>query len=350
MNIKLFQLLLVWVFLGHAPSSLGQALMTEPNWDREQALQTARSGDTRETLKWLYRLAREDDQEALQAALKSLANDPAFSAPQRDYLLFEFTLGLGELDPGAVNSMVFDYLSGYEAQTLVQHDDFPGQSVPLFNVRGAAAGVQHQWQRQASGDRAIQLLHIGVDAWISAYLESGPVEQRGFIDTLEFTPQETLHELGRSALARASEHEELDQVAARCGLLTGDNDLVQQSISRKSTPGLRKTLAAAAVEFDPEQCNELLKHAIQTGPASNAALAIALLAPGHLDNREMQELMFDTLTDQHLGAAAALVLGASTDSYVQKRLKKLASGQDSLTQKRAALAITTGRVSTGELQ
>ena len=79
-----------------------------------------------------------------------------------------------------------------------------------------------------------------------------------------------------------------------------------------------------------------------------AALTIAHLAPSHLKDQRIRELLFRTLAIQELGAAAGMVLGASTDLDIQDRLNELAAGDKSPAQQRASLAISTRRADQGE--
>ena len=202
------------------------------------------------------------------------------------------------------------------------------------------------WQR----DKAQRLFDGPVDAWIAAYLAAGPTDRRGFVDSLEFASIEQLHLLGWSALAQLEKQEDLTVIAARASLESVDLDLLQQTISRGSGPEMPRILAAAALEFSPEQSGEVLNYLLHSGSDSKAALAIALLAPGHLDEENIREMLFSTLPKQNLGAAAALVLGASKDKQIQQRLSEIAAGKAGPAQQRAALAISTHQPDVGAMQ
>ena len=65
-------------------------------------------------------------------------------APVKDFTVFSFTLGLSDLDANSVNPQVLDFLSTYEARTLVARDDHPRMAVPLFNIQAAAAGERNK--------------------------------------------------------------------------------------------------------------------------------------------------------------------------------------------------------------
>jgi ATP phosphoribosyltransferase regulatory subunit HisZ len=94
----------------------------------------------------------------------------------------------------------------------------------------------------------------------------------------------------------------------------------------------------------------LLNHTLNQASDSRASLAIAHLAPTRLEDPAIREMMFNTLADQNLGAAAALVLSASPDPEIQSRLREIASEKDGLAQHRAALALSVRRAGGGAEQ
>jgi len=325
----------------------GQTAMPEPNWDRSLALQTIHKTDAQATLKPLFQMARAGSNQELLEALSAIVQDPGMSAPAKDYTVFSFTLGLSDLDVNSVSPEVLEYLSTYQARTLVAHEDHPRITVPLFNVRAAAAGVQNNWDRQQAAARAESLLQKHPDQWISSYLAAGQAERRGFVDALDFAPAGQLRELGWSALALLNEKPELTLVTAQAAMNSGDFELLQQSISRGDGPGLSRVLEAASHKLSPEENIKLLEYSLQLGSDTKAALAIAQLAPTLLDEPAVQKILFSTLADRNLGAAAAMVLGASGDPGIQAQLNEIASKKEGLARQRAELAISTGQADRG---
>lgn len=333
--------LVILVCLVFSFSLYGQLPAQESNWDRISALEVVRNSDTSDNLKHLFQLARAGKNTELLQSLSEIGQDSGLPAPVRDYLAFSFTLGLSDLEPDAVNSGVLDYLSNYRARTLVTHYDHPEMTTPLFNVRAAAAGVRNQWARKHAFIRAENLNPDAPNQWIEAYLNADPAERRGFVDTLDFALPGQLHDLGSSALALLDEHPELTLVATRASLNSGDINLLQQSISRGKGPALSKVLKAAAIELNAEDAIGLLDHCLRYCSDTSAALAIAHLAPAQLHESKIREMLFDTLGNRDLGAAAALVLGGSKDPQIHSRLGEIASNKDSLTTKRAKLAVSS---------
>jgi len=320
-----------------------QFVMPEPNWDRGMALRIVQQTETQATLKPLFQMARKGKNKELLEALSALQQDPDISAPARDYLLFSFTLGLGDLDANAVSSNVLHFLSNYEVGTLVAHDEHPRMGIPLFNIQAAAAGVRNAWDRQLASTRAQNLMPGPADQWILSYLSASRVERRGFVDALYFASADQLQRLGHTALAQLEGRPELTVIAAQAGLESGDFELLQQSIMRGSGPDLPGILKAASQQLSTEENIRLLDHSLRLGFDTSAALAIAQLAPAHLNEPAVREMLFSTLANRNLGAAAALVLGASPDPGIQDRLNEIAAQKDGLAQQRASLAISTRR-------
>ena len=335
--------LVVLFFLAQPLHLPGQASMPEPNWDRAQALQAIDKTDTQARLKPLFQLARTGSSAELLDALSAIELDFAMAAPAKDYLVFSFTLGLSDLDADAVDSEVLEFLSHYKTRTLVEHDDHPGMALPLFNVRAAAAGVQNRWGRQKAAARAEALLLGPADEWVLFYLAADPTGRRGFDDALGFATPDQLRVLGQAALSQLDEHPELTQVTARTAMETGNTELLQQAITKGGGPDLSRILEAASRKLSIDDRIELLSHSMEQGSDTKAALAIAHLAPSLLDEPLVREMLFSTLADRKLGAASALVLGASTDPEIETRLSKIASAKSGLEGQRAALAIGARR-------
>lgn len=334
---------LVLFLLHFAWIAVAQAAAPAPNWDRALALATIDKVNMEDRLKPLYQMARGGSNSELLESLLAIERDSALAAPARDYLVFSFTVGLGDLDPNTVGPEVLEYLSTYRAHTLVAHDEHSGMAVPLFNVPAAATGVRNHWHRQQAATQAEKLIRGPADLWLNAYLEQDQAGRRGFMDALDSFSIAALRELGRAALARLDEKPELTLLTARAGLGSGDTKLLQQAIARGNGPDLSQALQAAARELSDEECIDLLEQSLRLDSDTKAALAIAHLAPARLDAQAVQELLFSILADRNRGAAAALVLGASPDPAVQSRLSKIASQDTGLAKARAALAIESNR-------
>lgn len=343
MNATIPHVLALLICLLSPWAAQAQSRMPEPNWDRSLALQTALGSDPQASLKPLFQMARSGNSEELLDSLNALQSDPELSDPVRDYLLFSFAQGLGDLDAGSVSPYVLDFLFRYRPGTLVPHEENPSMGVTLFNTRAAAAGVRHTWDRQLAGNRARNLMRGPADHWLSSYLAANRAERRGFEDALDSASADQLQTLGHSALAQLDDRPELTAIAAGAGLRADDFDLLRQSVARGGGADLPAILRTASRELSPEQNITLLNQTLRDGSETAAGLAIAQLAPVHLDQPDIQELLFGTLANRKLGAAAAMVLGGSADPEIRRRLIDIAAQGSGLEQQRAMLAIRARR-------
>ena len=347
MKSSIIRKLVLLICLAISFTIQAQIRTQEPNWDRGLALQAVRNSDTQTMLKPLFHMARSGKTNDLLDALRSIQTHADLSAPVRDYLLFSFTLGLADLDAGSVSLDVLNFLSGYQVRTRVAHEEYPRLGIALFNTRAAAAGVRNAWERQLASGRALKLMHGPADQWLSSYRAEGISGRRGFVDVLDSAPADQLQALGHSALAQLDARPELTVIAARAGLQTGDFALLRESITRGGGTELPGVLKSASGELSAEQNIRLLEQALERGSDTVAGLAIAQLAPDHLDQPEVREMLFSCLASRKLGAGAALVLGASEDPEIQPRLADIASQKKGLEQQRARLAISIRQTGTG---
>lgn len=306
-------------------------------WDRSAALQSVERMQVMDSLGPMFDMARTGNEAGLLGALSSIRSDPDLPDPAKDYLVYRFTIGLGELEAGAVGPEVIGWLSAYQPAALVAHDEHPRYAVPLFNVRAAAQGVVNGWERETAAIEAERMLGEA-DRFVAAYLASGRAGRGGFVDAIEFASPEQAAELGRMAVLHLAGSPGLTIVAARAGIKSGDMELLRQAIALGEGPGLARALSEAAAALSAEESAALLEAVMGMEPESKAALALAQLAPGLLHDPAVLELMFGALADLNLGASAALVLGRSADPFIQSRLNDIASGKEGLEQKRAQLA------------
>jgi hypothetical protein len=339
---SVFALVLISLFCLATPLNLqGQSRVGAPDWDRATALQSVDRMDALDALKPLYQMARSGQNSDLITALSEIAADPRITAPQQDYLVYRFTIGLSDLDVGAVSPAVISYLSSYPARTLVAHDDHPGVAVPLFNVRSAAMGISNGWERKKAARNAELLAEQSVEQFMSSFQSASPAAQRGYIDALAYASTGQQADLSKAAIAQLEATPALTGVAAHAAIHSGDLELLRQSIEFGSGPDIAKALESASRQLDDSEAADLLARVMRVDSNSKAALAIAHLAPGRLDHPVVRDLMFDTLSDRNLGASAALVLADSQDPAILERLSEVAATDKGLQGQRATLALSS---------
>ena len=307
------------------------------------ALEAAGSVDTQAALKPLFQLVREGKDEQLLLALSAIEQRNDWPLPAREYLAHAFAVGLADLPARAAGTGVLDYLLNYEPRTLVPHDDQGMYGVPLFNVRAAAAGTRAEWERRSAATEAENVLEEDSQAWLDAWIDASPSRRKGYADALEYASPDRLSELGTLSMQQAAKNSSLAEIAARTGLMLGDLPLFSQAVSAGSGPWIVQAFREASEKFGDDENFVLLQYSMERAPPGTAALAMAELAPARLDQHAVADLMFQSLDNPKLGAAAALVLSKSRDPHVRERLKSVAAGGNKLASQRAGIAINAAR-------
>ena len=152
-------------------------------WDRSSAMAAARSVNIDIAVYEIGYVSSLADGEATLRQLKHLETRDDWPQPAREAALFEFTRSLAGLPRAAVADEVMQHLQNYQAQILVPHEDHGNTLVPLFNIRGAAAGIENGWQRTEFAADAVQLLETNPSRLVSGYRESANYNRRsGYLD------------------------------------------------------------------------------------------------------------------------------------------------------------------------
>jgi hypothetical protein len=343
------QALILGAALACLPAHAERAL-PQPNWTPAEAQRAITETDLLETLRPLFELARSHQDTRLLQELRRLADDDSISLPVRERLLFEFAIGLSDLDRLAVAAGVLDFLMDYQPRVLVPHEDSRQLGVPLYNIRAAVAGARHEWERQEGAARARTVPPIPGDTWLAAYLSAGTAQRTGYLDRLEVLPEPSLLALARQAANRLASEPELTPVVLRAALQLSDVELLQSAVVSGAGPGLALSLRNAVQVLDESERASLLTHAVLHAPAVNAALAMAELSPGLLHRAETVDLLFDSLGDPDLGPASALALSRNATPAVRAKLAELAEEKQGMASTRAALAVSMARDSSAEAE
>jgi len=324
----------------HAGADPGATRLAAPNWDRELALQTAELGADEAQLRHWFNLARTGQGDALITSVATFTASGDSAAPARERQLYLLLQGLSDFPPEKVPDGLLDLLETYPVRTWVPHDEDFTVAVPLFNIPGAVGGVRNAMAYWRGESRATKLLSASPQRaaaeWVAAYLGGTRPERRGFLAVLDDAAPEELEPIGKLALVRLRTEPDLLAVAGTAALATGKPEALREVLVQGAGPELAPILRGAAGRLDDADQALLLLEVIESAPAENASLAIALLAPHLLPVPAVTESLFDLLPDPVLGAAAGLVLSQHGDPAIQQRLEDLAGG-DSPAARRARL-------------
>ena len=312
-------------------------------WDRSSALATVRAADIDAAVYEIGELSSLTDGTKALNKLKQIETRSDWPLPVREAVIYQFTRSLAELPRDAVATEVMQHLRSYQAQTLVPHEDHGEHSVPLFNIRAAAAGVESGWQRAESGVEATMLLETNPTALVSAYMASAnPIQQAGYLDALQYAGMADLVAVQNVALEQLGESPGLTPMLGVTMLITLDAFAVEQLLVNGQGQGLSSTLEKLDKRLQVTDTAALLDFAIQQAPASNATLAIAAWWPRLKHDSVTRALMIDLLADPTLGASAALALAQSPDIQTIKALQDTAKG-NSVAAQRAQMALDLNR-------
>lgn len=322
------------VAANHAPST---------QWDRSSAMAAARSVNIDKAVYEIGNVSSLADGEATLRQLKLLETRDDWPQPAREAALYEFTRSLAGLPREAVAVEVMQHLQNYRAQTLVPHEDHGNTLVPLFNIRGAATGIENGWRRMEFTADAVELLKTDPNRLVSGYMESVDHNRRsGYLDALPLADIVDVTAVQGSALEQFEENPGLTRLIGTTAVITGDIIAAQQLLISGRGAGLAAALRQLDESLPASETAALLIYAIQNAPASNASLAIATWWPRLRHEADIRDLLVDKLADPALGASAALALAQSPDMQTIKALQDIASG-NSTAARRAQMALDINR-------
>ena len=331
------------LFSGFLPLAIAGDHTAVAQWDRNDALAAVRSVNIDVAVSEIGDISSLADAETSLANLRNMELRHDWPLPAREAVIHRFTQSLAELPRDAVAVEVMQYLQNYRARTLVPHEEHQTAYVPLFNIRGAATGVENGWQRSEFTAEAIALLERDPTDLVSAYLRSSSHNQRsGYLDALQYAYMADVIVVQDTALQHFKDAPELTALVARTATITADNFALEQLLINGNGAGLSGALEQVEERLARFETAALLAFAIQQAPATNAALAIAAWSPRLRHHTATRNLLVDLLADPELGSSAALALAQHPDIQTIKILQDTASG-DSNAARRAQMALDINR-------
>lgn len=310
--------------------------LAAPNWDASLAAQIAAVPESQERLRELNDLARAGASAELQSRLEAVIRGDSLSQPQRDYVLFKFTVGLA--DAQNVDPAILERLRNVEAATLVPHPERATAGVPLYDIASAAEGVFQLGLRRDATNQASALLGAGANQWLDAWEAASRSQRAGFSDALQSASDDSLRGVLEASLARLPATPELTPIAGKSALILRDRGALEAVLLHGGGSELASILEAAALTLPAADSAALLRYAIDTAPPTAASLAIAQLYPELNINADATDLLFATLNHPELGGSAALAL-ARGSTETRARLRQLAVESDGVVASRAHTAL-----------
>jgi uncharacterized protein (DUF736 family) len=335
---------LVFIALICFAGSAVAAKQTSPTtWDRSSAMAAARSVNTNIEVAEINNVSLLSDGKATVERLKQIEARTDWPIPAREAALYQFTRSLRDLPRAAVAEEVMVHLHQYQPQTLVPHEDHDNTLVPLFNIHGAAEGIENGWQRMESASGAVALLESNPDELVSEYVKTSNRNRRaGYLDSLGQADMADVEVVQATVLEKLDQAPELTPMLGVTTVRTLDMFAVQQLLIYGRGAGLSTTLKQLDQELHRSETAALLSFAIQQAPVQNASLAIAAWWPRLKHEAGIRDLLVEKLADPALGGAAALALAQSPDIQTIKILQDAADGE-SVGARRAQMALNINR-------
>ena len=316
---------------------------TPSSWDHASAMAAVNSVNIDIEVNRIANLPSLADGPTTIKNLRELESRSDWPLPAREAVLFQFTRSLATLPRDAVDKDIMQHLSAYQARVLVPHEDHPENAIPLFNIRGAAAGVENGWLRNESMAEALLIVETDSTALISKYLDTDePAQQSGYLDALRLTDTNEVQIVQSAALEQLQQSPELTRLLATTSVLTADPYAIRRVLVDGQGAALATTFRKLGAQLDVSETATLLRFAIEQAPTQNAGLAIAAWWPVLRNDAATRQLMLDTLEDDKLGSSAALALAQSPDIQTIHQLQLVAES-NSTAARRAKMALDINR-------
>ncbi|MFT5770145.1 MAG: hypothetical protein ACI9H8_002128 [Lysobacterales bacterium] len=321
--------------------SYAQFTQDAETWERDAAWRASASVNTQTQKNKLQSLLKAGDDEASLILIQEIQREENWPTPARERVIYEYVSSLRQEAPHVVGDDLIAYLQNYQSTVFVAHEDHPSGNVPLFNIKGAAAGVVNGWARQEAAFQGAVLVQENPDSLSMAYLsETSLPKQQGLLDSLNTASPIQLKAISSFALESMEAHPELISVAARSALINLDLNVLMRLAESGQGPEMHVLFRGSTKRLDKAQNLHLLQAALRNPSRGTAALAIAQLAPGLAGVDASEELLLETLGDPELGSSAALALVINPRSQLLQKLQVLAVPENNqLTAIRARLAL-----------
>lgn len=324
---KHLALISFYLVCGFTQTATSNAQGLPEYWERGSALATVESVNIDSAVYELGNISSLADADTTLAGLGDMEIRADWPLPAREAVIYQFTRSLAGLPREAVAPEVMQHLRTYQARVLVPHEDHADAFVPLFNIRGAAAGVENGWQRAEFAYEAETLLETDPATLVSAYVESANYNQRAaYLEALQHARMTDVKAVQDATINQLGEASVLTPMLGVTAGITADTFAVQQLLTNGRGSGLSSTLAQLGQQLPLSETAALLDYAIHQAPVTNAGLAISAWWPPLSHDAASRDLLVNLLDDPALGASAALALAKDPDIQTIKILQDTASG------------------------
>ena len=338
---RLYFVLQITVLMMLSGPLAAQQLPAAESWERDEAWRASTSVSTQSERNRLSQLLKAGNTTATLNLIRQIVQRSDWPGPARERVIFEFTSSLRQETPRAADDELIAYLMDFQSTVFIPHEDHPASGVPMFNIKGAAAGVVNGWSRQEAAFQGATLISYDPVSLAPAYLaENSRPRQQGLLDALDTASPAQLQALSGFALAGLDSEPELIAIAAKAALMNADIDALLVLAEKGRGVQMQGLFKESADLFGLQKNQLMLQAALRNPSSETAALAIAQLAPTLAGHKPTQDLLLKLLGDPQLGSSSALALAMNPGTRVLGELQRLAdSEQNVLSASRARLAL-----------
>jgi len=327
---KHLALISFYLVCGFAQSATSSAQSLAEHWERNGAMVAVRSVNINTAVYEIGNISSFADADTTLTGLRTMETRGDWPLPAREAAIYQFTRSLATLPRDAVAPEVIQHLQNYQARVLVPHEDHSDRFVPLFNIRGAAKGVENGWQRTEFTLEAETLLETDPLMLVTAYAKSASYNQRSaYLEALKHARMTDLIAVQDATIDQLVEAPVLTPMLGVTAGITSDPFAVRQLLTNGRGSGLSSTLAQLGQQLPTSETAALLDYAIHHAPVANAGLAISAWWPQLNHDAASRDLLVHLLDDPALGASAALALAKDPDIQTIKILQDTARGDTS---------------------
>lgn len=268
-------------------------------------------------------------------ALDALAQDREVNPVTADAVMYDYIRRLRAEPPGSAPPEVLVFLKQYQPRAVQVHPESVAGRIPLFDVAGAARGLDHQWRhhsaleefQNADPSRRLELMQAAT---------AGP-EAAGIRVALRRLPKSELDSL----MTRMTGSPGHDDWVVETALAAGRGDEVAARIAGAS-PGDASRWIRGAMETLPDtELIPLLRAGLVHSDPGVQGLAMARITDrledaDAADRAAWRDDLLTRLADPDTGSAAALQLARVADDEWLAAQREQAT--DPVTERRLALA------------
>lgn len=278
-------------------------------WARPDAIRAARAVDHSPTLRQLESLLSSGDTESLLTGLENLAGRADWPEPARDAAIMSFVRVLQNRPPDEVPGAVRAWLRNYAPQAWVPHVDHPRNSVPLFSIPAAAAGLEHLALREDARRRGQALLAEQPSELAAAWRATAETPaRRGLLDALATASPSQARQALETTIREWPDDPDMAALVGTAARVAGDSDAFVHALQMGDGVAANQLLRQAANTLDPALAAQLLQPLLAGEDPPLTALAIAHLGPVARQDKYIRRQLLDLVASPALGSTAALAL------------------------------------------